>query len=176
MIKNLNSAAIAIVAFGLWAVIVGTSSVAEVSAAESNAVKELQEIKKNFGPVLKLNSNPVSRREINAIANLLDTPSKLKAIDVIKASGEMCMLETVSKHNMIHFSETPEKTKEDIVYFFNPKSFVDSGMDVSKLPRHPHELEKMVPLQWYYYDGTYREPHQGIIIGKEFVIMAVDVK
>ena len=30
--------------------------------------------------------------------------------------------------------------------------------------------------QWYYYDGTYVEPHQGGQLNKEFVIMSVNVK
>jgi len=86
------------------------------------------------------------------------------------------MLETVSKHNMIHYSEHPEKTNEDIVYYINPELLIASGLNVNKLPRHPSELGKMTPLQWYYYDGTYVEPHQGSKMNKEFLIMTVDVK
>ncbi|WP_454063909.1 hypothetical protein [Candidatus Nitrospira salsa] len=131
-------------------------------------------IKEQFGPVLKLEGK--ARKEINAIANILGPDSKMKSIDATDASGEMCMLETVSKHNMIHFSETPEKTHEDVVYFINPATFIANGLDVTKLPRHPKELGQMKPLQWYYYDGTYVEPHQGGQLNKEFVIMSVDVK
>ena len=40
----------------------------------------------------------------------------------------------------------------------------------------PAELGKMEPLQWYYYDGTYVEPHQGGQLNKAFVIMSVNVK
>lgn len=96
--------------------------------------------------------------------------------DATKASGEMCMLETVTKHNMIHFSQNPENTQEDVVYYLNPATFIASGLDMSKLPRHPKELGKMKPLEWYYYDGTYVEPHRGSQLNKEFVIMTVDVK
>ncbi len=117
-----------------------------------------------------------ARKEINAIANILGSGSKMISIDATDASGEMCMLETVTKHNMIHFSQTPEKRKEDVVYYLNPATFIANGLDVSKLPRHPSELGKMKPLQWYYYDGTYVEPHQGSQMNKEFVIMTVDVK
>ena len=35
---------------------------------------------------------------------------------------------------------------------------------------------EMTPLQWYYYDGTYVEPHQGTQMNKEFVIMAINLK
>lgn len=137
--------------------------------------KSLQEeFGKEFGPVLKLKGN--ARKEINVIANILSPGSKMKSIDATAASGEMCMLETVTKHNMIHFSQTPEKTHEDVVYYLNPATFIANGLDVNKLPRHPKKLGEMTPLQWYYYDGTYVEPHQGSQLNKEFVIMSVDVK
>jgi len=88
----------------------------------------------------------------------------------------MWMLETVSKHNIVHFSGSPEKTTEDIVYYINPATFIANGLDVTKLPRQPRALGQMKPLQWYYYDGVYVEPHQGTQMNKEFVIMAIDVK
>ena len=62
------------------------------------------------------------------------------------------------------------------MYYLNPATFIENGLDVKKLPRHPSELGKMEPLKWYYYDGTYVEPHQGSQLNKEFVIMSVDVK
>ena len=132
------------------------------------------DLKKQFGPVFQLEGN--ARKEINAIANIIGPGSKMVPVDATKASDEMCMLETTSKHNMVHFSQTPQQTKEDVVYFLNPAAFIKNGLDVTKLPRHPQELGKMEPLQWYYYDGTYYEPHQGSQLNKEFVIMAVDVK
>ena len=132
------------------------------------------DIKEAFAPVLKLEGK--ARKEINAIANMIAPGSKMVPIDATKASGEMCMLETVTKHNMIHFSQTPEQTQEDVVYYINPATFIENGLDVTKLPRHPSELGKMKPLQWYYYDGTYVEPHQGSQLNKAFVIMTVDVK
>ena len=132
------------------------------------------DINEAFAPVLKLEGK--ARKEINAIANMIAPGSKMIPIDATKASGEMCMLETVTKHNMIHFSQTPEQTQEDVVYYINPATFIENGLDVTKLPRHPSELGKMKPLQWYYYDGTYVEPHQGSQLNKEFVIMSVDVK
>ncbi len=146
----------------------------QTALASSNAEAELKAIKKEFGAVLKLKG--VARKEINAIANLFAPSSKLAAIDIRKASGEFCMLETVTKHNMTHFSSNPENTHEDIVYYLNPKTFIENGLDVNKLPRQPEELGKMIPMQWYYYDGTYVEPHQGTRMNKEFVIMTVDVK
>jgi hypothetical protein len=144
------------------------------AAVSNNSNAELEKIKKDFAPVLKLKGT--AKEEINAIANLFTPGSKLAAIDITSASGEYCMLEKVTKHNMIHYSSRPEKTHEDIVYYLNPKTFIENGLDVSKLPRQPKELGKMLPLQWYYYDGTYVEPHQGTKMNKEFVIMTVDVK
>jgi len=146
-----------------------------IEASGSNdSKKQLAAIKKDFGPVLELKR--VARKEINAIANLFTQGSKLAAIDITNASGEYCMLEKVSKHNMIHFSSKPETTHEDIVYYLNPKTFIENGLDVSKLPKQPKELGKMVPLKWCHYDGTYVEPHQGTQMNKEFVIMTVNVK
>ena len=136
--------------------------------------EELSAIKNEFGAVLSLKGT--ARKEINAIANLFAPGSKLAAIDATKASGEYCMLETVTKHNMIHYASSPEKTHEDIVYYLNPKTFIESGMDVNKLPKHPKSLGKMTPLQWYYYDGTYVEPHQGTQMNKEYVIMSINLK
>lgn len=148
--------------------------VVEITPASGSEEPTLQDVKANYAPVLKLEGK--ARREINAIANLLIPDSKLTPIDATNASGEMCMLETVSKHNMIHFSEHPESTTEDVVYYINPATFVANGLDVTKLPPHPRQLGQMKPLQWYYYDGTYVEPHQGSQLNKEFVIMSVDVK
>ncbi len=139
----------------------------------SDQPKTMEEVKREFGPVLKLKG--VAKKEINAIAKLISPGSKLVAIDATSASGEYCMLETVTKHNMTHFSSNPEKTHEDVVYYINPATFIANGLDVSKLPKQPKELGKMKPLQWYYYDGTYVEPHQGTRMNKEYVIMAVDV-
>ena len=145
-----------------------------VASTSNNPEKELAAIKKEFEPVLKLKGN--AKKEINAIANLFASGSKIAAIDITKASGEYCMLETVTKHNMTHFSSHPENTHEDIVYYLNPKTFIENGLDVSKLPKQPKKLGKMVPLQWYFYDGTYVEPHQGTQMNKEFVIMTINVK
>ena len=142
-------------------------SVARADASQND-------VNEAFAPVMKLEGK--ARKEINAIANMIAPGSKMVPIDATKASGEMCMLETVTKHNMIHFSQTPEQTQEDVVYYLNPAQFIQSGLDIKKLPRHPSELGKMEPLQWYYYDGTYVEPHQGSQLNKEFVIMTVDVK
>lgn len=157
----------------LAAVIIGSASVAQ-AAGNPDATTQLNEIQEKFGPVLQLEGN--AQKEINAIANLLTDDSKLKPIDATKASGEMCMLETVSKHNMVHFNQHPEQTTEDIVYYINPEQFIANGLEVAKLPRHPEKLGEMKPLQWYYYDGSYVEPHQGSQLNKPFVIMSIDVK
>ncbi|MBA3611937.1 MAG: hypothetical protein H0W49_03285, partial [Nitrospirales bacterium] len=157
----------------LAAVIIGSAAGAQ-AAENSEATTQLNDIQAKFGPVLQLEGN--AQKEINAIANLLSDDSKLKSIDATKASGEMCMLETVSKHNMVHFNQHPEQTTEDIVYYINPEQFIANGLNVAKLPRHPEKLGEMKPLQWYYYDGSYVEPHQGSQLNKPFVIMSLDVK
>ena len=157
----------------LVAVIIASTSGAQ-AAENSDATTQLNDIQAKFWPVLQLEGN--AQKEINAIANLLTDDSKLMPIDATKASGEMCMLETVSKHNMVHFNQHPEQTTEDIVYYINPDQFIANGLDVAKLPRHPEKLGEMKPLQWYYYDGSYVEPHQGSQLNKPFVIMSLDVK
>lgn len=169
MNKLLNSYLLAFLLTG--SVIVASGNQA---FASNDAQKELSSIKNEFGPVLKLKGT--ARKEINAIANLFAPGSKIAAIDITKASGEYCMLETVTKRNMTHFSSTPETTHEDIVYYMNPTELVKNGLDINKLPKQPKELGKMVPMKWYYYDGTYVEPHQGTQMNKEFIIMTVDVK
>lgn len=151
----------------------GLSTIVQATETKDSGA-ELQDIKTKFGPVLQLEGT--AQKEINAIANILGPGSKMKTIDATNASGEMCMLETVSKHNMIHFSEHPDQTAEDVVYFINPEQFIANGLDVAKLPRHPGKLGEMKPLQWYYYDGTYVEPHQGSQLNKPFVIMSINVK
>ena len=91
--------------FFVIGLLVSISSQAIASTSNSPR-EELEILKKEFGHVLNLNGT--ARKEINAIANLLAPGSKLAAIDITKASGEFCMLETVTKHNMTHFSSNPE--------------------------------------------------------------------
>jgi hypothetical protein len=143
--------------------------------------KELAEIKKRFGAVLELADTP-GEGEINAIANLLagsgsmNRRSGMMAIDLRHASGEFCMLEPRTSRYMIHFSQKPDNTPEDIIYFLNPETFKKHGLRVKDLPAHPTELGKMKPFKWYYYDGMTYEPHHGRQIGTEFIVMAIDVK
>jgi len=141
----------------------------------SSAEKELAAIKAEFGPVLRLRGT-VAAREINAIANLLVPRSGMMAIDVSHASGEFCMLEPSTKRYMVHFSHDPEHTTEDILYFLNPQPFRAAGLKVKNLPTLPAELGKMKPFTWYYYDGKTKEPHHGGRLGREFLVMAIDVK
>ena len=141
---------------------------------ESSDSKELAAIKKQFGSVLKLTGTAV--QEINAIANLLVPGNGMVAINLTQNSGEFCMLEPKTGQYMIHFSQTPEKTTEDILYFINPEIFKQNGLQVKNLPSLPTKLNKMKPFQWYYYDGSAHEPHHGRKIGREFLVMAIDVK
>ena len=117
-----------------------------------------------------------ARAEVNAVANLLLPGSGLMAIDLSQKTNQFCMLDGVSQRNMVHFSHTPESTSEDVLYFLNPETFLANGLDAKKLPPLPSELGKMLPHQWYYYDGTYTEPHHGRTLGVDFLVMAIDVK
>lgn len=117
-----------------------------------------------------------ARAEVNAVANLLLPGSGLMAIDLSHKTNQFCMLDGVSQRNMVHFSQTPESTSEDVLYFLNPETFLANGLNAKKLPALPSELGKMVSHQWYYYDGTYTEPHHGRTLGVDFLVMAIDVK
>lgn len=141
---------------------------------ESGSDSELAAIKKQFGSVLKLTGNAAD--EINAIANLLVPGSGMMAINLTHASGEFCMLEPKTGRYMTHFSKTPEKTSEDILYFINPESFKQNGLQTKNLPSLPTKLGKMKPFQWYYYNGLTFEPHHGRVLGRDFLVMAIDVK
>ncbi len=143
-------------------------------SGDSSDSKELAVIKKQFGSVLKLTGS--AAQEINAIANLLMPGSGMVAINLTHKSGEFCMLEPKTGRYMIHFSHAPEKTKEDILYFINPETFKQNGLQVNNLPSLPTELDKMKPFQWYYYNGSAFEPHHGGKLGREFLVMAIDVK
>jgi len=143
--------------------------------AAGSAEAELAAIKKEFGPVLRLRGTTAAR-EINAIANLLVPRSGMMAIDVTHVSGEFCMLEPTTKRYMVHFSHDPEHTTEDILYFLNPTAFKAAGLKVKNLPVLPTELGKMKPFTWYYYAGKTIEPHHGARLGREFLVMAIDVK
>ncbi|MFQ5480846.1 MAG: hypothetical protein ACE5DW_06175 [Thermodesulfobacteriota bacterium] len=145
------------------------------ASGAGEAEKELAAIKKEFGPVLRLRGTAAAR-EINAIANLLVPRSGMMAIDVTHASGEYCMLEPATKRYMVHFSRNPQSTTEDILYFLNSDSFKAAGLKVAELPALPGELGKMKPFTWYYYDGKTKEPHHGKSLGREFLVMAIDVK
>lgn len=141
---------------------------------DSSSNEELSRIKKQFGAVLNLTGN--AAKQINAIANLLTPGSGMMSINLAHSSGELCMLEPETKRYMVHFSQNPEKTTEDILYFINPETLIKSGLDVNSLPPHPTELGKMKPFQWYYYSGKTHEPHHGRKLGKEFLVMTFDVK
>lgn len=114
--------------------------------------------------------------EINAIANLLVPGAGMMAINLGHVSGEFCMREPKTGRYMIHFSREPEKTPEDIIYFINPDTFKQKGLQVKDLPSLPTELGKMKPFQWYYYNGRTHEPHHGGPLGIDFLVMALDVK
>lgn len=157
------------------AMILAAFAVLALAGSVSAGSDELAEIKRDFGPVLKLRGTPAAT-EINVIANLLTPGSGMMAIDLRHRSGEMCMLEPRTKRYMVHFSSEPEKTAEDILYFINPAAFRKAGLDVKKLPKLPTKLGEMKPFRWYYYDGKAYEPHHGRRLGVDFLVMAIDVK
>ncbi len=149
--------------------------VVDIPAIAGDGAEKISTVEEGFSDVMKLKGTP-AEGEINAIAKLLILGSGIMSIDFGSASGEFCLLESKTRDYMIHFSRSPENTKEDIIYFIDPDTFVSMGLRVEELPAHPGELGAMVPLKWYYYDGKGIEPHHGKRLGKEFLVMAIDVK
>ncbi len=175
MIESIKLKITVVAVFVLAAFVLTSLALPVYAVSAESADEKLDEIADEFGPVLRLSGTPAAK-EINAIANLITPKSGMMTIDLKHASGELCMLEPTGKRNMIHFSPTPEKSTEDILYFINPEDLKKSGLRVTDLPALPNELGSMVPLKWYYYDGKGIEPHHGKKLGAEFLVMAIDVK
>ncbi len=83
-------------------------------------------------------------------------------IDFSKVSGEYCVNTwKVGGGHMTHYAIDPSKTTEDLIDFVKAQSFVDGGIDVTKLRRMPDTLGTMKNGQWYYLPKGAAEPHHG---------------
>lgn len=112
-----------------------------------------------------------------AISNYIDTHPEM-IIDFSDVSGEYCVNTwKVKGGHMTHYAIDPSKTTEDLIDFVKAQTFIDSGIDVGKLPRMPGKLGAMKNGQWYYLPKGAAEPHHG---AKEFplalIIRATDVQ
>ncbi len=83
-------------------------------------------------------------------------------IDFANVSGEYCVNTwTVKGSHMTHYAIDPSKTTEDVIDFVKAQSFVDAGIDMTKLPRLPSKLGAMKNGQWYHLPKDGMEPHHG---------------
>lgn len=97
----------------------------------------------------------------SAIGNYIETHPEM-IIDFSKVSGEMCVNTwKVKGGHMAHYAIDPSKTTEDIIDFVKVQTFIDAGIDVTKLPRMPEKLGAMKSGQWYYLPKGAAEPHHG---------------
>jgi len=149
--------------------------------AESDAQKiqrletELADLKSHVGPVIaNLNGTPL--RELQAVAGVLSTKVRGLAIDLSAKSGEYCLRDPQGGRFMVHFSEHPDTTPEDILYFIAADSLTGAGLNVDALPTLPTELGKMTPRSWYHYDGKAFEPHHKGRLGRAYLVMALDIR
>ncbi|MDH5527879.1 MAG: hypothetical protein OEY97_11300 [Nitrospirota bacterium] len=152
-----------------------------VAWAETDAQKiqrlerELADLRAHVGPVIPtMSGTPLA--ELKAVAGILAPETRGLAIDLSGKSGEYCLRDPQGGRFMVHFSERPTETPEDVLYFVAADSLTGAGLDVSKMPPLPTELGKMTPRQWYYYSGDYVEPHHRGKLGREYLVLALDIR
>lgn len=112
-----------------------------------------------------------------AIANYIETHPEM-IIDLAKKSGEYCVNTwKVKGGHMTHYAIDPSKTTEDVIDFVKAQSFIDAGIDVTKLPRMPDKLGVMKNGQWYYLPKGAPEPHHGSkAFSRAMIIRATDIQ
>ncbi len=110
-----------------------------------------------------------------ATANPAETAAKAQAVinayidthpemivDLADVSGEYCVNTwRVGSAHMTHYAIDPSKTTEDVIDFVLAQSFIDAGIDVTKLPTMPAKLGAMENGHWYYLAKGSAEPHHG---------------
>ena len=108
-------------------------------------------------------ANPVDKaaKAQSVIAAYIDTHPEM-IVDFADVSGEYCVNTwRVGGAHMTHYAIDPSKTTEDVIDFVQAQSFIDAGIDVTKLPRLPNKLGVMENGQWYYLPKDSAEPHHG---------------
>ncbi|MFQ5509572.1 MAG: hypothetical protein ACE5FN_09585 [Leptospirillia bacterium] len=169
---------------GLWgrvgvALALGLTLLAGVAQAESDADKikrlerELADLKARVGIVAEMDGVPLA--ELKAVAGIIHPPKRGLTIDLSARTGEYCLRDPEGGRFMVHFSEHPENTPEDVLYFIAADSLTGAGLDVTRLPVLP-PLGQMTPRRWYYYDGDSVEPHHKGRIGRPYLVLALDIR
>jgi len=164
----------AVAALGLAVTLAAGPALAETDAQKVQRLeKELAALKAKVGPIADMDGTPL--KEIKAIAGVLSPEMRGLAIDLSAASGEYCLRDPQGGRFMVHFSEDPAKTREDVVYFIAADTLTGAGLDPQKLPPLP-ALGKMEPRTWYYYDGNGTEPHHKGRLSRPYIVLALDIR
>lgn len=148
--------------------------------AETDAQKvqrleaELMALKAKVGPIADMDGVPL--KELKAIAGILSPEIRGLAIDLSARTGQFCLRDPEGGRFMVHFSEHPEATKEDVIYFVAADSLAGAGLDPAKMPALPAALGEMTPRTWYYYDGKGVEPHHQGNLGRPYIVLALDIR
>lgn len=117
----------------------------------------------SFGVASVATAHPTGKaaKAYAAIGTYIDTHPEM-IIDLADVSGEYCVNTwKVGGAHMTHYAIDPSKTTEDMIDFVKAQSFIDAGIDVTKLPRLPAKLGVMENGQWYYLPKDSAEPHHG---------------
>jgi hypothetical protein len=137
--------------------------------------REVADLKAHMGPVIA-QMDGATLRELKAMAGVISTDVRGLVIDLSAKSGEYCMRDPQGGRFMVHFSDRPDATPEDVIYFVAADSLADAGVDAAKLPVLPTELGRMTPRIWYYYDGNAFEPHHQGKLGRPYLVLALDIR
>lgn len=165
---------------GIATLVTGLLLFAGAATAETDAQKvnrlemELSALKAKVGLIAHMDGVPLA--ELKAVAGILSPSMRGLAIDLSAKSGEYCLRDPQGGRFMVHFSERPETTPEDVIYFIAADSLTGAGLDPAKMPPMPTELGKMTPRQWYYYNGNYVEPHHKGKLGRPYIVLALDIR
>lgn len=158
-----------------WLLLAAAPARAETDAQKVQRLeRELVALKAKVGPIADMDGVPL--KEIKAIAGVISPEMRGLTIDLSAASGQYCLRDPQGGGFMVHFSEHPEATKEDIVYFIAADSLSGAGLDPAKMPALPAALGEMTPRTWYYYDGKGVEPHHQGRLGRPYIVLALDIR
>ncbi|MBI5137490.1 MAG: hypothetical protein HZA24_09195 [Nitrospirae bacterium] len=173
MNRKLIGAAVAMAAAMLLA---GQPALAETDTQKIQRLeREVADLKAHMGPVIA-GMDGAALAELKAMAGVISADVRGLVIDLSAKSGEYCMRDPQGGRFMVHFSETPAATPEDVIYFVAADSLTDAGVDVTKLPTLPTELGRMTPRTWYHYDGNAFEPHHQGKLGRPYLVLALDIR
>lgn len=134
------------------------------------AEAQMAALQSEYADVLALQGT--AKREILAIARILRANPGI-AIDRTAEGGEYCFKS--GPGSMVHFSDHPERTAEDVVYELDASGLIEAGLDPSRMKELP-ALGKMTPGVWYFLPKGRVDPHHGHAMAGPTIALAVDVR